>query len=158
MNRTLSVPLTILATGTLVACVAPTSIVPVSEERIAVVGKDIVFIGADNTGVIFIGRDSLNVTFLDADLDGAADFLRYSGPRDSHSCNNVLEDYEMDGQFDMRWYRCEDATRSFQELRFGENWYRVDGADQDRHVVTDGRRRPVVQDGGRMRVADDREP
>lgn len=136
-----------------VSSIAPgCGISPVQEYSFISAGDDKLLVNGDQAGFAYYGPDmDIRVEFLDSDLDGTADTLRYHGLVSDDGCRTMLEDYDSDGRFDMRWERCEGKAPPRIELHTGDKWIPVSKEETGMAVYLDGSRHNVILDrSGRL--------
>lgn len=87
------------------------------------------------------------VEVLDTDEDGVVDLLRYTAYAENGVDFIASEDYDMDGEINMRWHHSEDG---YMELWYLEKWHRILGRGKELHIVNGQWRIPVISKNGRF--------
>lgn len=113
--------------------------------------QNVVMINTERTEVIVTGPHGVILSLADHDGDGAFDLLRYVVYDDSGEELIEVEDYDVNGETDVRWHW---KQPSFMELWYSNAWRRLNKRGDEFFLEFDGKVVPVQVENGRF-IADD---
>ena len=89
------------------------------------------------------------IEVLDKDNDGIVDLLRYTVFDSAGSAKLIVEDNDLDGHIDQKWYK---GKAEYFEIPYDGVWYRVKKSKSEKYIETTAGKLPVKLIGGILRV------
>lgn len=116
-------------------------------------GKEKLISHKDQAGFLLLTEQgNTHIEVLDKDSDGVVDLIRLSVFNEQNQEIIQVEDSNLDGIIDHRWYRQEP---SYVEMHYEGAWYKVEKSDSESYIETENGKLLLTNKNGYLQVQTD---